>query len=103
MRNGPAPPPIRSAYTIARHRWNSLGLLSTCIAAAGCVEYASAVGADGKIYITGRDGTTVVIPNTGELDILATNTVGEPVDASPAIAGNQIFVRGDQHLFCIEE
>lgn len=65
--------------------------------------YASPVGADGKIYITGRDGTTVVIPNTGELDILATNTVGEPVDASPAIAGNQIFIRGDQHLFCIEE
>ena len=64
--------------------------------------YASPVGADGKIYITGRDGTTVVIPNTGELDILATNTVGEPVDASPAIAGNQIFIRGDQHLFCIE-
>jgi len=65
--------------------------------------YASPVGADGKIYITGRDGTTVVIPNTGELEILATNTVGEPVDASPAIAGNQIFIRGDQHLFCIEE
>jgi outer membrane protein assembly factor BamB len=65
--------------------------------------YASPVGADGKIYFTGRDGTTVVIPNTGELDILATNTVGEPVDASPAIAGNQIFIRGDQHLFCIEE
>jgi outer membrane protein assembly factor BamB len=65
--------------------------------------YASPVGADGKIYITGRDGTTVVIPNTGELDILATNTVGEPVDASPAIAGNQIFIRGEDHLFCIEE
>lgn len=65
--------------------------------------YASPVGADGKIYFTGRDGTTVVIPNTGELEILATNTVGEPVDASPAIAGKQIFIRGDQHLFCIEE
>jgi outer membrane protein assembly factor BamB len=65
--------------------------------------YASPVGADGKIYFTGRDGTTVVIPNTGELEILATNTVGEPVDASPAIAGNQIFIRGNQHLFCIEE
>jgi len=65
--------------------------------------YASPVGADGKIYFTGRDGTTVVIPNTGELEILATNTVGEPVDASPALAGKQIFIRGDQHLFCIEE
>ena len=65
--------------------------------------YASPVGADGRIYFTGRDGTTVVIPNTGELEILATNTVGEPVDASPAIVGDQIFIRGDQHLFCIEE
>lgn len=65
--------------------------------------YASPVGADGRIYITGRDGTTVVIPNTGEFDILATNTVGEPVDASPALVGKQIFIRGDKHLFCIEE
>jgi outer membrane protein assembly factor BamB len=65
--------------------------------------YASPVGADGRIYFTGRDGTTVVIPNTGELEILATNTVGEPVDASPAIVGNQIFIRGENHLFCIEE
>ena len=65
--------------------------------------YASPVGANDRIYFTGRDGTTVVIPNTGELEILATNTVDEPVDASPAIAGNQIFIRGENHLFCIEE
>lgn len=65
--------------------------------------YASPVGADGRIYFTGRDGTTVVIPNTGKLDILATNTVGEAVDASPALAGEQIFIRGDKHLFCIED
>jgi hypothetical protein len=63
--------------------------------------YASPVAADGRIYITGRDGTTVVIRHADELEVLATNSVGEPVDASPAIAGDEIFIRGEKHLFCI--
>jgi outer membrane protein assembly factor BamB len=63
--------------------------------------YASPVAADGRIYFTGRDGTTVVIRHADELDVVATNTVGEPVDASPAIAGDEMFIRGEKHLFCI--
>jgi hypothetical protein len=30
-----------------------------------------------------------------------TNSVGEPVFASPALAGRTIFIRGNQHLFAI--
>jgi hypothetical protein len=63
--------------------------------------YASPVAADGRIYFTGRDGTTVVIRHADELEVLATNSVGEPVDASPAIAGDEMFIRGEKHLFCI--
>ncbi len=62
--------------------------------------YASPVAANGHVFLTGRDGTTVVIEDADELKIVATNRVGEPVDATPAIAGREIFVRGNRHLFC---
>lgn len=69
--------------------------------------YASPVGAAGRVYFTGRDGTTVVIRDVArqapKLEVLATNRLGEPVDASPAIVGNQIFLRSDKHLYCIED
>jgi len=63
--------------------------------------YASPVAADGRVYFTGRDGTTVVIRHADELEVLATNSVGEPVDASPAIVDDELFIRGESHLFCI--
>lgn len=65
--------------------------------------YASPVGAAGRVYFTGRDGTTVVIRHADELEVLATNQLGEPVDASPAIVGNEILIRSDKHLYCISE
>lgn len=63
--------------------------------------YASPVGADGHVYLVGRDGTTVVINNADKLDVVATNKLDEHIDASPAIAGNELFLRGKEHLFCI--
>jgi outer membrane protein assembly factor BamB len=63
--------------------------------------YASPVGAAGRIYVTARDGTTVVISDGDKVEILATNSVGEPVDASPALVGDDIYIRGEHHLFCI--
>jgi outer membrane protein assembly factor BamB len=65
--------------------------------------YASPVGAAGRIYFTGRDGTTVVIRHADELEVLATNKLGEPVDATPAIVGDTIYIRSDKNLYCIEE
>ena len=65
--------------------------------------YASPVGAAGRVYLVGRDGTTLVIRDQPRLEILATNSLREPIDASPAVAGKQMFLRGKRHLFCIEE
>jgi outer membrane protein assembly factor BamB len=65
--------------------------------------YASAVGASDRIYISGRDGTTLVLKKGTELEVLASNHVGETIDATPAIAGKQMFIRGEKHLFCIAE
>ena len=63
--------------------------------------YASPVAAGGYVFLTGRNGTTVVIKDANELSIVETNSVGEPVDATPAPAGKELFLRGEKHLFCI--
>ena len=65
------------------------------------VLYASPIAAGGHVYITGRSGTTVVIKDGKDLEIVATNSVGEGVDATPAPVDNELFIRGERHLFCI--
>jgi outer membrane protein assembly factor BamB len=64
--------------------------------------YASPVGAAGRIYIVGRDGVTVVLRQSDN-EVLATNPLGDPIDASPAIAGKQLLLRSDRYLYCLEE
>lgn len=63
--------------------------------------YASPIAAGGHVYLTGRSGTTVVIKDSDELEIVATNSVGETVDATPAPVDDELIIRGEQHLFCI--
>ena len=65
--------------------------------------YASPIAAGGHVYLTGRSGTTVVIEESDELKIVASNSVGETVDATPAPVDNELFIRGANHLFCISE
>jgi outer membrane protein assembly factor BamB len=65
--------------------------------------YASPLGAGGKVYLVGRNGTTVVLKNTGTLEMLATNKLGEKVDASPVAVGKDLLLRGKQHLYCVRE
>jgi outer membrane protein assembly factor BamB len=69
----------------------------------GSMVYPSPVAAAGKVYLTGRGGTTVVIKDADQLEILATNVLSEPIDASPAIVGKEIFLRGRANLYCIAE
>ena len=65
--------------------------------------YASPVAAAGHVYLTGREGLTVVVEDGPELKVVASNELGEPVDATPALAGSEIFIRGNRHLYCIAE
>jgi outer membrane protein assembly factor BamB len=65
--------------------------------------YASPVGAAGRVYFTGRGGTTLVLKHGRKFEVLATNSIGEPIDASPTIVGRQLFLRGRRHLYCIAE
>tara|TARA_R110002049_G_scaffold27321_2_gene94340 strand:- start:608321 stop:609631 length:1311 start_codon:yes stop_codon:yes gene_type:complete len=63
--------------------------------------YASPIAAGGYVYLTGRSGNTVVIRDSDNFDVVATNSVGETVDATPAPVDNELFIRGERHLFCI--
>ena len=63
--------------------------------------YASFVAASDKIYAVDRDGTVVVFANADTLTVLSTSELGEAVDATPAIAGDELYIKGDTHLYCI--
>lgn len=91
------------------------GLVTCLEAKTGAVKYegkrpgpggqfaGSPVAYDGKILLTSEDGDTHVIQAGPEFAVLRTNSVGEPVLASPAIANGMIFIRGKDHLFAIAQ
>ena len=62
---------------------------------------ASPVAFDGKVLLTSEDGDTFIIKAGPKHEVLGTNSVGEPVYASPAIADGRIFIRGEHNLYCI--
>jgi len=64
--------------------------------------YASPVGAGGRVYLTGRNGNTLVLQRGPEYKVSSVNKLDDRFDASPAVAGNQLFLRGAKHLYCIE-
>lgn len=63
--------------------------------------YASPIAASGRVYLTDRSGTIVVIEDSENLKIIATNSMNETVDATPAPVDGELFIRGERHLFCI--
>ena len=91
------------------------GLITCLDAETGSVKYegkrpgpggqfaGSPVAYDGKILLTSEDGETHVMQAGPEFAVLRTNSVGEPVLASPAIANGMIFIRGRDHLFAIAQ
>jgi outer membrane protein assembly factor BamB len=62
---------------------------------------ASPVAGDGKIYFVSETGETIVMQAGRTPTVLARNDLGERAVASPAISGGQIFIRTDDHVFCI--
>jgi len=62
---------------------------------------ASPVAADGKIYFVSETGETIVMQSGPSPTVLARNDLGERAIASPAISNGQIFIRTDDHIFCV--
>ncbi len=63
--------------------------------------YASPVGAADRVYVTDRNGTTIVVTHNVKLELLARNSLDDSFSASAAIAGNELYLRGHQSLYCI--
>lgn len=62
---------------------------------------ASPVAFEDKVLITSDEGETFVVKAGPKHEIIGTNSVGEAVFASPAIADGKIFIRGVNNLFAI--
>jgi outer membrane protein assembly factor BamB len=63
----------------------------------------SPIAAAGKILMTSEDGDTFVIRAGPKHEVLATNSVGEPVYTTPAISNGRIYIRGEKHLFAVAQ
>ena len=63
--------------------------------------FASPVGAAGRVYIPGRDGTTVVLRHGPSFQVLAENTLDDGFDASPALVDRELYLRGYRYLYAI--
>ena len=65
--------------------------------------YASLIGVNDRVYVLGREGTALVLEKSNELRVLSRNELDDGFDASPAVVGNELFLRGRSSLYCIAE
>jgi len=64
---------------------------------------ASPVAADGRLYLSSEDGDVYVVKAGRTYELLATNAMGEPLMATPAISGNTLFFRTLSKLVAIRQ
>jgi outer membrane protein assembly factor BamB len=62
---------------------------------------ASPVAADGKIYLSSEDGDMFVVRAGKRFELIGRSSMGEPLMATPALAGGTMYVRGERHLFAV--
>ncbi len=65
--------------------------------------FSSPVGAAGRIYVTGRDGVTVVVRHDRENAPMAVNRLEDSFSASPALVDRELYLRGERFLYCIAQ
>jgi outer membrane protein assembly factor BamB len=65
--------------------------------------YASPVAAEDRIYVLGREGTCLVLKKGPKFEVVAKNKVEDKTDASLALVGKELFLRGHEYLYCIGE
>ncbi|MGE5194279.1 MAG: hypothetical protein ACM3U2_17445, partial [Deltaproteobacteria bacterium] len=57
-----------------------------------------------RLYVTNQNGTTLVFrANPEKFELLAENKLNELSNSTVAISDGQIFLRTNQHLYCIAE
>jgi outer membrane protein assembly factor BamB len=64
---------------------------------------ASPVGVNGKLYLATEEGDVVIVKMGETYEVLATNTLeGQTFIGTPAVADGEIYLRGQNTLFCIK-
>ena len=64
----------------------------------------SPVGANGKLYLAMEDGDVLVLKMGEKFEVIATNHLTDQIFiASPIIAAGELYLRGQNTLFCISE
>jgi len=65
--------------------------------------FASPVGVKDRLYITSQSGITYVVKQGPVFEIISKNILDDGNFASPAIAGDELFIRGFQYLYSLSE
>lgn len=66
--------------------------------------WSSLVAAEGRLYVTNQEGTTILFaPDPERFEVLAKNEIGEPTNSTLALSEGQVFLRTFGHLYSIEE
>jgi outer membrane protein assembly factor BamB len=114
---GPTPQRIGSGVVVDNHVYiaNADGGTVQCLdlhtgrqrwrqRVSGGPHWASTVYANGLLYATNQSGITRVYrPNPERFELVAENRLEATVNATPAFADNQVFIRTEEHLYCIAE
>jgi outer membrane protein assembly factor BamB len=64
-------------------------------------SWSSVLLADGKLYVPNQSGDVFVLRASPKFEVLATNSVNEPTNASLAASDGELFLRTDKGLWCI--
>ena len=64
--------------------------------------WSSPVLAEGRLYVTTKEGSVLVLATGPKFEVLAKNSLGgDTIMASPAISDGDIFIRTYKYLWCI--
>ncbi|HZJ45161.1 MAG TPA: PQQ-binding-like beta-propeller repeat protein [Pyrinomonadaceae bacterium] len=64
---------------------------------------ASPIAADGKLYLASEDGDVFVVKAGRKFELLATNSMGQPLMATPAISDGLVILRTTDSVFAVGE
>jgi outer membrane protein assembly factor BamB len=111
-RNGQSAPYVPSPIAVDKYflAVSDDGIVSCFDAATGHRHWRERIGkghsaapvtAAGLVFFVSDEGVTRIVRAGEKYELVAENRLGERCYASPAISNGQIFLRSEQHLFCI--
>ncbi len=105
------PTPI--VYGDHLYLWGDNGIVNCVVAKTGEEKWSqrlegrnmfsgSPICVDGKLYCVSEAGDVIVLAASPEFQVLGSTPLGEGSHATPAVSNGRMFIRGFEHLFCLE-